>query len=197
MKKYFLLLVCALFTFSAVHAIADVNLEKQGSAGTFNPNTLQSRWYYGGNIGLNFWKDYTYIGVYPFVGYKVSPQLSVGGKIGYAYISDDRYDHFPSLDTSNYGGSIFGRYRFIPQLYAHSEFGYWSYETIQSFNRSSHSYTTERNWVPFLLLGGGFSQKIGGNTWAFVEVLFDVIQDSKSPYEDWEPLFNFGISVGF
>jgi hypothetical protein len=29
------------------------------------------------------------------------------------------------------------------------------------------------------------------------EVLFDVLQDSNSPYEDWAPFVSIGVGVGF
>nr|MCU0364988.1 hypothetical protein [Ignavibacteriaceae bacterium] len=141
--------------------------------------------------------DYFYLGVYPLVGYKVTPKLSLGAKIGYAYVSDDRYEPFPALKTSNYGGSIFSRYRIIPQLYAHAEFAYWSYESINSFNTLENTYNTDRYWVPYLLLGGGFSQNVGPNVWLFAEVLFDVINDENSPYESGDPFVSFGVGVGF
>jgi hypothetical protein len=35
------------------------------------------------------------------------------------------------------------------------------------------------------------------NTWAYVEVLFDVLQDNNSPYDDWEPFVSVGVGVGF
>jgi len=144
---------------------------------------------------LSFWNDYFYISVAPLVGYKITPQFSIGGKIAYAYISDDRYEPLPALNTSNYGASIFTRYRIIPQLYAHAEFAYWSYEN--AINVTVDGYETERVWVPYLLLGGGFGQNIGPNTWVFVEVLFDVINDNNSPYEDWDPFVSIGVGVGF
>jgi len=28
-------------------------------------------------------------------------------------------------------------------------------------------------------------------------LLFDVIQDENSPFEDWEPFYSIGIGVGF
>jgi hypothetical protein len=31
----------------------------------------------------------------------------------------------------------------------------------------------------------------------FVQVLFDVLQNNDSPYDDWEPFFSIGIGVGF
>lgn len=191
----FFLLLTGLF-FSSLFA-GDYTLTKSttSSTQTTQPPAAESKWYYGGNIGFSFWNDYFYLGVYPLVGYKVTPKLSLGAKIGYAYISDDSYEPLPALNTSNYGGSIFSRYRIIPQLYAHAEFAYWSYENAINF--TSQGYDTERVWVPYLLLGGGYSQNIGPNVWLFAEVLFDVINDENSPYESGEPFISFGAGVGF
>ena len=43
----------------------------------------------------------------------------------------------------------------------------------------------------------GFVQPIGRNTVAYAEVLFDVLQDEKSPYKSGEPFFSIGVGVGF
>src|SRR3972149_2613413 len=126
MKPFILVLLFTFSSFSITQAIDSVKAEEEIKAEIpQNAPTGESRWYYGGNIGFSFWNDYFYLGVYPLVGYKVTPKLSLGAKIGYTNISDDRYEPFPALKTSNYGGSIFSRYRIIPQLYAHAEFAYW------------------------------------------------------------------------
>jgi hypothetical protein len=198
MKYVIFVLLLTGFVFCSVYAEENtLTKSTTSSSQTTQPPSAESRWYYGGNIGFSFWNDYFYLGVYPLVGYKVTPKLSLGAKIGYAYISDDRYEPFPALNTSNYGASIFSRYRIIPQLYAHAEFAYWSYENISSFNTVNNTYNTERYWVPYLLLGGGYSQNIGPNVWLFAEVLFDVINDENSPYESGEPFISFGAGVGF
>jgi len=204
MKHLFLVLI---FTFASLSIAREIDstivqkdsiiVEEEKQPETSPTSTSVSKWYYGGNIGFSFWNDYFYLGVYPLVGYKVTPKLSLGAKIGYAYISDDRYEPAPALNTSNYGGSLFSRFRIIPQIYLHAEFAYWSYENESSYNREENTYTTERYWIPYLFLGGGLSQQLGPNTWAFVEVLFDVIQDDNSPYEEWEPFVSFGVGVGF
>jgi hypothetical protein len=198
MKHFLLAVVLTFSSFTIVQAIDSVKAEEEIKTDVpQNTPAGPSKWYYGGNIGFSFWGDYFYLGVYPLVGYKVTPQLSLGAKIGYAYISDSRYDPFPALKTSNYGASVFTRYRIIPQLYAHAEFAYWSYENITSFNTAQNTYNTERFWVPYLLLGGGFSQNIGPNVWAFAEVLFDVINDENSPYKSGDPFISVGVGVGF
>ncbi len=198
MKSFLVVLILTFSSLSIAQDVDSVKTEEEVKTEVpQNTPPKENRWYYGGNVGFSFWNNYFYLGVYPLVGYKVTPQLSLGAKIGYAYINDDRYEPFPSLATSNYGASLFSRYRIIPQIYAHAEFAYWSYENISSFNTSDNTYNTERYWIPYLLLGGGFSQNVGPNTWVFVEVLFDVINDENSPYESGDPFISFGAGVGF
>ena len=179
-------LILTLIFLSSAFVIAGNIEEAENEAGkntvTNNPPTTENRWYYGGNVGFSFWNDYTYLGIYPMVGYKITPQFSVGAKVGYSYINYKDID----FDTHNYGGSVFTRYRIIPQIYLHGEFVYFSYDRILG-----------REWVPFLLLGGGFSQQISPNVWAYAEVLFDVINDNNSPYKSGEPFVSVGVGVGF
>jgi len=156
-----------------------------------------SKWYYGGTVGFNFWGDYFYLSVSPIVGYNISPKFSVGGKVQYAYINDSRYDPL-ELTSHNYGAGIFARFRPIYQIYLHAEFDYASYENYTIYDPIvGEPYAeSERNWVPFLLLGGGFVQHVGPNASVYVEVLFDVIQDENSPY-GWDPIISIGGGVGF
>ena len=144
--------------------------------------------YYGGYVNMSF-GDYTSIGAAPLIGYKVLPEFSVGTQLTYEYFNDKRYSH--DYSSSNYGASIFTRYRIIPELYMHFEFSEMNYELYNSMGQS------EREWVPFLFVGGGFSQPVAGNVWLNAQVLFDVIQDGSSPYDDWEPFYSIGVGIGF
>ncbi len=199
MKHFALILLFAFSSFSIAQEIDSTIVEKdsviveeQTPPETQPTSPTASKWYYGGTIGFSFWNDYTYIGIYPLVGYKITPKFSIGGKIGYSYYNY----HDTDLSTDNYGGSIFTRYRVIPQIYLHGEFVYFSYEN-QTYDFETKEYGTERNWVPYLLLGGGLSQQVGQNVWAYVEILFDVLQDENSPYDEWEPFISIGVGVGF
>jgi len=194
MKHFLLVLILAFSSFSIAQSIDSVKAEEEIKTEVPQNNPAgESRWYYGGTLGFNFWSDYFYLSIEPMVGYKISPKFSVGGKIGYSYINYSDED----FDTHNYGASIFSRYRVIPQIYLHGEFVYWSYETITGYDLQSNDYRTERNWVPFLLLGGGYVQNIGPNASLYVEVLVDVLQNENSPYEDWDPFVSFGVGIGF
>lgn len=144
--------------------------------------------YFGGYANLSF-GSYTVVGIEPLVGYKLTPRLSVGGKISYEYISDKRYDE--DYSASNYGFSLFSRLRLTQRLYAHAEYSEMNYKLFDNLGNSN------REWVPFLLLGGGYSLPVTKNTWFTAEVLFDVLQNENSPYRDWEPFFSVGFGVGF
>ncbi len=145
--------------------------------------------YFGGSIGFMF-GNYTRISLYPVLGYKFTPKLSGGVKVYYEYVKDKRYAS--TYESSSYGGGLFARYRIIPQLYIHAEFAEINYD-IWNPNLQEAG----RIWVPFLYLGAGFSQRMGGNAWLNAQILFDVLQDPNSPYGSWEPIYSIGVGVGF
>jgi hypothetical protein len=149
------------------------------------PSAPNDRIYYGGTVSLGFGST-TRIGIFPMVGYKLTPKLSGGVEVGYEYVS---YDGGES--TNNYGASVFGNYRIGRGLYAHAEYQGVNYEVFSGPNSS------DREWVPFVLVGGGFYKPISPRTALYVEVLFDVLQDEQSPYDDWEPVVSIGVGVGF
>jgi hypothetical protein len=152
------------------------------------PEAYQSKLYYGGYLSLSL-GNYTVVGATPLIGYKVSQKFSVGTQLSYEYVKDKRYN--ANYETSNYGLSVFSRYRIVPQLYAHVEFSEMNYKFY--YTNGSNA----REWVPFLWLGGGYSQPISRNTWFNVQVLFDVLNNENSPYTEWEPYFSVGFGVGF
>ena len=82
------------------------------------------------------------------------------------------------------------RYDVIPPLYAKAEFAYLWYSRVVQGCRVG---TTG---VPYVFLGGGYRQKISQTTYLEFEVMFDVLQDPNSQYDDWEPIFAVGVSVG-
>ncbi len=143
--------------------------------------------FFGGSLGVSF-GSYFRLSVQPMVGYNFNQKFSGGFKLGYEYINDKRYD--PTVTWHNYGASVFGRFRFIPQAYLHAEFAYINYGA-----KTTHL-ETERIWVPFLYLGAGYYKSISPSTALFIEVLFDVLQDSNSPYEAWQPMISFGVVAG-
>jgi len=155
-------------------------------------NKGPSKWYFGGNLTFTF-GSYTAIGIWPLAAYKITPKLSLGIQPGYEYLKYDNYGS--SYETSNYGIRIFSRYRVIPQAYVHAEYATINYELQRPVDGGG--YETYREWVPFLFLGAGFSQRLGGRTYAYVQVLFDVLNNENSPYGSGEPFWTIGVAAGF
>ena len=184
--KYLLISVFSLFLGSAIFAQDSIRTEQPVAPKQKLP--LKEKLYFGGYVNLSFGK-YTLVGIEPMVGYKLTPKFSAGVKFRYDYISDKRYS--TTYTTPNYGGSLFTRYRLIPQLYVHAEYATYNYELYNEFGES------DREWIPFMLVGAGYSKRLGGRAWLNVQVLFDVLQNDKSPYNSWEPFYSVGIGVGF
>jgi hypothetical protein len=161
---------------------ADANVEKSQS----QVNKI-SNIYYGGSVILSF-GSYTVIGIEPMLAYKLTPKFSVGTKLTYEYIHEKQGSYV--YKESNYGFSLFNRLRVTQRLYTHVEYSSMNYKFYNEIG-------SERKWVPFLFVGGGLSQPISKNTWLNAEILFDVLQNKNSPYNDWEPFYSVGFGVGF
>jgi hypothetical protein len=184
MNRFFALAILV-----ALLAVPALGQQSDSTATLPSPESeYATRVFYGGTVGFSFGSTFR-ISVQPMVGLVFTPKLSGGIKLGYEYVRQEANGF--TTTWNNYGASVFGRYRFIPRVYFHAEFAYASY------GYKVGNYTSDRYWVPFLLLGGGYIQPISRTASAFVEVLFDVLQDSNSPYEQWTPWVSFGVSVGF
>ncbi len=153
---------------------------------------ISQRLYFGGSVGLSL-GTYTSVSLWPLVGYKVTPKLSFGIQPGYEYL---QYNYAGlKYKSNNYGARIFNRFRFIEQGFTHAEFAYINYDIPTEVIGNEVKY--ESFWVPFLFLGGGYIQSMGGAGSVYMQVLFDVINDKNSPYTAWEPFFTVGFGVGF
>ena len=171
-----------------IFAQEPVNNEDSLSSKPIKPKkNIADKIYYGGTISLSFSNNYTMIGAYPLIGYKLTPKLSLGVKGAYEYIIDKRYAS--TYNANNFGLSVFSRYRIIPPIYFHVEYAQMNYDLYYGM--------ADRVWVPFLFVGGGYSQRIGSRSWFNIQVLFDVLQDDSSPYSDWTPFISVGVGVGF
>ncbi len=197
MKNYLLIAVVLLFftntaftqqTDTVKPAATDTIKAVPPPAAEPQGESAPSKFYFGGYVGATF-GDYSTIEVSPMIGYHINPVLSAGVRFNYEYVSADLYG--TDFNASNYGGSIFTYARIHPNVYLQAEYVQMSYEWPTSLTE------TKREWVPFLYLGGGVVKQLSGNVSLVASVLFDVLQDDNSPYEDWAPMFSVGIIAGF
>lgn len=140
--------------------------------------SFKERTFIGGNFGLSF-GDITRIYVAPVVGYRISPKFSAGLGPSYEYYKDNR---FQGMETSIYGGSVFGRYYPLDMIYLQTEFEFLNLEAFR-FNRNNEL-VSERVNVPVFFVGGGYTQRTPSGSGFYIGIMYDLIGDVNSPYPD-------------
>lgn len=183
------LLLLALFALPLLTSAQDSNAATQRTRK--DPRPLSDRLWFGGGLGLQF-GSFTVIQIEPMVGYKVDQagRFSLGTGITYWYFSNNNTQ--PRTEFNAYGYRFFSRYRPIDQAFLHAE--YLSLNREQRFGTDER---IQRIWVPHLLVGGGYIQRLGGNTSFTMQILWEVLQDPNSVYLGRGPIFSGGIGVGF
>ncbi|MEN8203742.1 MAG: hypothetical protein ABFS28_14185 [Bacteroidota bacterium] len=148
----------------------------------------------------------TYIELGPLLGYHVNDRLSAGLGPHYIYQSQRATPSYPySYETHTYGIKSFGRFslitnadQFLPiklfnDLFVHVEYEALSLES--AYYSPPGSSDEGRFLYHALLMGGGFSQRIGMYNSVSFMVLWDVNGTSSSPYSN--PIFRVGFNTFF
>lgn len=161
----------------------------------------RSRLMVGGSFGAGF-GDYTLVNVSPIIGYRFSPMFAAGIAVN-AQLSWEKLRAFNGEIVSRYnynmfGGGLWGRFYPIPQLFLQAQPEYNSIgEKLRDYTRDPVTTTKTRYGAPALLLGGGYAQPVGmGNSAFVIMILYDVLQDDRSPYRN-RPVISAGVNVGF
>lgn len=135
--------------------------------------------FFGGNLG-GWFGTITYIDISPLVGYRFSEKFNAGIGATYLYYSDSDINY----STHIYGGRAFGRYFIIENLFAHAEYEILNGEWLVGQRSDLHS----------VFVGGGYSQRIGRNSFFNLTVLWNLNDSSLSPYRN--PIFRMGFGIG-
>ena len=153
------------------------------------PEQKENFWdkiYIGGNFGLQFGTT-TVINVSPQVGYRVTDKFVPGIGVTYIYYNfKDPYSN-SRYETNIYGGSVFGKYFFTQNLFAHVE-----YEELNLPGYDIYLQRYSRLWVPSFFVGGGYNQPLGQRGFIQLMILFEVLQDRNSPYYQNNPVVRIG-----
>lgn len=184
MKK----LICGLVFISAFafHVIGQESDDSDnGKTGTF-----WSKLAIGGNLALQF-GNITYIDISPAVIYRASDNLQIGVGPIYQFVRYRNY-FYPGQDDkfTIYGGRTFLRYIMFESLFAHAEHQLLNLDAYDEI-----TFDITRKNINVLLLGGGYRQLIGGSSYMYIGVLYDVIQDRNSPYYN-RPIYQIGFGIG-
>lgn len=128
----------------------------------------------GGGFGLQF-GDYTMVNISPQVGYDFSKYITLGAGFGYTYYNDDYglYDYKNSYLSFN----VFGR--FYPINYLVLSVQPEISRMWQTVKYDRNDKYTQNEFVPSVLLGGGFTYN-----GLLMMLQYDLVQDKYSPYGD-------------
>lgn len=151
----------------------------------------QSRVFTGGGLGVQI-GSVTLIDVSPHIGYFITERfaLGIGGTYQYYRINND----YINYSTSIWGGRLFGRYYVLEELFAHAEYEYLNYEAALVDPFGYYSGKIERVGVDNILVGAGYRQSIGGNSYVNLLVLWNLNETVYTLYEN--PIIRMGIDIG-
>jgi hypothetical protein len=154
------------------------------------PAQTSSKWFFGGGIGASF-GDVDYIEIAPMVGYRIHPRISTGFGAFWRNRSDNRYS--PSVDTTDYGGSVFAEAIVARPIFVHAEYEYVNYEYPTGYGGTIQDSTSS------FFLGAGVFQPLGGNVGFYASALYNLSYDSNDPMGPYDNpwVYRVGVSVGF
>jgi hypothetical protein len=165
------------------------NLYAQDSLKGDRKPAFMDRIFFGGDLGLQF-GTYTFINVSPVIGYKFTEKVVGGFGITYQYLSYSDVN----LSTNIYGGSLFGRYYILENLFAHAEYQLLNLEPFYVNYSTGNIYKGSRMNVESYLVGGGYRQPISGNASFNILVLWNLSNSIYSPYSN--PIIRAGFNIG-
>jgi len=154
------------------------------------PAEARDKWFGGGGIGLGF-GSVDWVDISGLVGYRITPRLSTGIRATYRSREDGRFSR--DVSTTDYGASLFGRFRVGGPFYAQLEYEHLSYEFIRP------DLTTVRDEFNSVLVGGGLAHPLSPRVGLFATGLYNLSYEDdelRSPYDSpW--IFRAGISFSF
>ena len=190
----------------------------QSDKPTAQPKQLLSeRLAFGGSLGLSFGSQTTLVDISPIVGYAITNDFMAGIGLTYKYYQYKNYYYnvpdgtYSNLKMNIYGGSVWSRYFLtrteipvIENAFLHAE-----YEPLVI----AHDYIFNPNGIfkdPYgsrfskgrdnitlhgIFVGGGIRQPIGGRSFMYLEVLWNLNEELYSFYSN--PRIRIGIAAGF
>ena len=159
-----------------------------------------SRLVLGGSLGMVF-GDYTNVEISPLVGYRFNDYIAAGVNINAQYGQFKSYDNYGNTAVRDkytiFGGGIWGRVYPLPMLFVHIQPEYNWVSQKSTYYYTNPKQTVNTNYgVPSLLVGAGYTQSVGGRVGIGISILYDVIQDNRSPYRN-NLIYRVGAGLGF
>ena len=182
--------------------LAIFNPELSSAQSGFERNTprFSDRLVYGGGFGLQF-GTLTLVDLSPVVGYRLTERLETGIGFTYKYykVKDYWYDYLTNqsydLKSNIIGGSVYSRYHILKNVFVHAEFEQLQYRYTQYYNTGAGLARDKQTAnISSLFVGGGYKQPISQSSYFFIMALWNLTEDSMSPYNN--PVLRMGVILG-
>ena len=139
----------------------------------------------GGSLQLGLGSYNFDIGVNPEIGYSLNRWLDVGVVANFLYSSQSTIPYYSDVSSKEfvYGGGVFARAYVLPFLFLTAQ-PEVNWTNVKATDQSSGETSTASANAPSLLLGLGYGRRIVGQNAFFIALMFDVLQNVNSPYND-------------
>ena len=172
LKKIGLLL--SILIFISLHADAQ---RRTNHSSNDDETKWTDRIVFGGGIGIGYTNGWN-INVTPNVGYKVTDQFWAGLGVDYYYVSW-RFDSQNKDKFSVVGPKAYALYYITPEINLGTEFSHNFYTRTDITNGITQKQKEEQNsW----LIGGGYTQRMGGRAGIRLELYYDVLYDESNRF---------------
>ncbi|MEM6318556.1 MAG: hypothetical protein AAF960_12870 [Bacteroidota bacterium] len=147
------------------------------------------RFWYGGGVGLNFGSGFNTsqfnFSLSPMVGYKLTPEFSIGPRIelAYSHIRVGGGNNVERFNFVDYGIGAFTRYKLFTQFFAHAEY------QIESRSIAFTNGETDRVSFNNFFFGGGYTS--GGQIGYEISVLWNFLEDTADLPLDYRIAFTY------
>jgi hypothetical protein len=192
MKKNIVFALLAVVFFAQLAAAQAGDEEETGSGSGFKKEKLFS----GGSIALSFFNNTFLVGASPVLGYSLTHWADAGlvANINYSSTRDYGGVFNAKLRQTIYGGGAFVRLFPVQFLFAQAQVEHNFINTKYLPPNNNSGLITQKNStsVNSVLVGAGYTQgrQMGGSSFFYLSVLFDVSGNKNSPYTD-----NYGRSI--
>jgi len=158
----------------------------------------------GGSLALGVGSYQFNVGASPEIGYSLNNWLDAGVVVNFNYnsIRADPYGVYNDnkrYNILNYRGGVFGRAYVLPFLFlgVQPEYNWISGNArYMGSGGGEYSYSTG---ATSLLLGLGYGQRVVGEGSFYISLMFDVLGDKNSPYNDFNghplPVIKAGFNI--
>ena len=154
---------------------------------------IEFPWFAGGAVGFAFGSETSYAEFSPVFGYRFSRDFQLAGSLTFRYRKDKRFD--PDLSTTDFGGSIVGRYFVYDPFFLQVEVERLNWEYVA---RTEDGYTTVDSTYTGLYAGFGFVQQVSARSAMYMSFLWDFAYDRAEPSPNTDPwLIRIGYGFTF